>query len=506
MTELLQRNRLALEIAGFGLVAGIAGDTLLRAMPWGLNVTLFTAALVGGGVWLIRRHGVKPGPDAAWLAITALLLGAAFLRRDAEALAAYDFLALLATLALTAASVQGESISKGEPLDYVRGLVTAGAASAIGSILLVFNDIKWSELPQEGRLRHVRGAVLGTLIAAPLLAIFAGLFASADPVFNKMLSDLFTFDVKSLVQHTFLICFWAAAVAGYLRWSLLSRPVGLHIATVKPVPSIVPLATALGLLDVLFLAFVVVQLRYFFGGASLIVETSGLTYSAYARQGFFQLVVASALVLPILLGADHLTRGGTPAQLRVFRLLGGLMLGLLAVIIASALGRMRLYVEAYGLSEDRLYATAFMVLLVGVFAWFAWTVLRGVRQRFAFGALMQAFAVLAGLHILNPDAFIARTNLERPTIERPFDARYATLLGADAVPVLLDALPRLNEQDRCLVVTRLLERWVDGPDAKRDWRTWNWSRARARGLLSNQAEALRASCKDVVIQEAPSGH
>ena len=141
--------------------------------------------------------------------------------------------------------------------------------------------------------------------------------------------------------------------------------------------SVVPLATALGLLNLLFLLFVVVQLRYFFGGAALVEETSGLTFASYARQGFFELVTASALVLPILLGADHLVRGGTPAQVRVFRQLGGLLLALLAVIMASALARMRLYTAAYGLSSDRLYATAFMILLIGVFAWFAWTTLRG---------------------------------------------------------------------------------------------------------------------------------
>jgi len=77
----------------------------------------------------------------------------------------------------------------------------------------------------------------------------------------------------------------------------------------------------------------VVQLRYFFGSAALIEQTSGLTYAGYARQGFFQLVTASALVLPILLGADHLVRGAAPAQVRVFRQLAGLLLGLLAVIM-----------------------------------------------------------------------------------------------------------------------------------------------------------------------------
>src|SRR5207302_4387288 len=111
--------------------------------------------------------------------------------------------------------------------------------------------------------------------------------------------------------------------------------------------------------------------------------------------------------------------------------------------MASALERMRLYVDAYGLSQIRLYSTAFMLYLAGVCAWFGWTTLRGLPRRFAFGALVQAFAMLGGLHLVNPDALIVRTNLARPPAERPFDGWYAASLSADAVPLLLDALPRV---------------------------------------------------------------
>jgi hypothetical protein len=492
MNVLTQRTKLGLEIAGAGIVGGVVGDALLRVMPWGLNVTIGTAALVGTGVWLARRHAVKPGPDAAWLAITALLLGTAFLRRDAAELAIFDMLALVATLALAASSLQGESISRWYPFDYIRGVATAAFGSIVGSLPLIFRDIQWRELPQDSRMRHARGVLLGILIAAPVLAIFAALFASADAIF----ANLFAFDPDTVISHTVLIVFWGAAVAGYLRWGFLGRPVALQSTSATAVPSIVPMATALGLLNFLFLLFVVVQLRYFFGGSALIEETGGLTFAGYARQGFFQLVTASGLVLPILLGADYYVRGGSPAQVRVFRQLAGLLLLLLAVIMASALGRMRLYVAAYGLSADRLYATAFMILLIGVFGWFSWTVLRGAGHRFAFGALMQGLAVLAGLHVLNPDAYIVKTNLNRPTAERPFDARYAASLGADAVPALLDALPRLNADDRCTVVMRLLNRWVDGEraSADADWRTWNWSRARARRLVHRQTDHFLAAC------------
>ena len=487
------RTRLGLEIVAAGVAGGVVGDALLRAMPWGLNVAIGTVGLVTAAVWLIRRHRVTPGPDAAWLAITALLFGAAFVRRDAAELAQFDMLALVGALAFAAASVQGERIMGWSVIDYVRAGATATVASIAGALVLLGRDIDWRELPREGRLRHVRGVLAGVLIAAPLLAIFAALFAEADEVFANVLRNLFAFDAASIVQHTFFICFWGALTAGLLRWALLARPIATPRMDFMPA-SVTPFAVALGLLNALFLLFVVVQLRYFFGGAALVEQTGGLTYAEYARRGFFELVTASALVLPVLLATDFLARGGTPPQIRTIRQFSGLLLVLLAVIMASALERMRLYVSAFGLSATRLYATAFMVFLIGVFAWFAWTVLRGHRARFAFGALMQGLAVLAGLHVMNPDAFIVRTNLARPTADRRFDAAYASTLGADAVPALVDALPQLPAEDRCLAATALLRRWGGASDAGSDWRTWNWSRARARRLVRSQTDALKAAC------------
>ena len=502
MNALSPRTRLGLDILGVAALAGLAGDTLLRAMPWGLNVMLCTDVLVACGIWLVRRHHLKPGPDAPWLAITALLLGAAFLRRDAAVLTRFDMLALFIVLCLAASSLQGERLGSWRLLDYLRAGVTATAGSIAGGLLLLGRDVQWHELPREGRLRHVRAILVGLLVAAPLLVIFAALFSSADQVFGNVLTNVFAFDITSLVNHTLFFCFWAAITAGYLRWSLLGQPVALPLGVIQARLGLVPMATALGLLNALFLLFVVVQLRYFFGGAALIQGTTGLTYAEYARQGFFQLVTASALVLPVLLGADFLVRAGTTVEIQTFRRLAGLLLILLAVIMASAFQRMRLYVDAFGLSEIRLYATAFMLLLLGVFVWFAWTVLRGMHQRFAFGVLMQGLGILAALHVMNPDAFIVKTNLNRPVVERPFDAKYALTLSADAVPALIDALPRLGTADRGVVVCGLVSRWSK-QDA--DWRTWNWSRARARRLVSHDAAVLRPMCT-AAIKEIHHDH
>jgi len=496
-----EKSRLGLEILGAATLLGVAGDVLLRATPWGLNVLLYTAGLVGAVAYIARRRRIAVSADAPWLAAGALLLASNFVARDSGALRACDAIGLAILCSLAGLSLRGVTLWGRHAWDYVQAGLVAAASACVGMFALVGRDVRWEELPSGGALRHVRAAGAGALLAFPLLLVFGALFASADAVFHNVVTGVSDIDFAALASHTFLIAFGTTLVGGYL-WGTLLR--------VAPQPTggpgrsfsvgIVPVGTALGLLDVLFLIFVVIQLRYFFGGTELIQGTTDLTYAEYARRGFFELVTASALVLPILLAADWAVRNEPRQHQRSFRSLAGLLVLLLAVVMASALQRMRLYVDEFGLSEIRLYATAFMVYLAGVFAWFGWTVLRGQRRRFAFGALVHGFAVLAGLHLLNPDAFIVRTNLARPADHRPFDAAYAASLSADAVSDLLAALPRLAFKEQCRAANGLLAQWGRGARARGvtdDWRNWNLVRARARRAVREREASLRAlPCKE----------
>jgi hypothetical protein len=258
----------------------------------------------------------------------------------------------------------------------------------------------------------------------------------------------------------------------------------------------VEVGVVLGLLNVLFACFVVVQFGYFFGGAARVMSMTELTYSEYARRGFFELTWVAGLVLPLLLGAHALLRKDSPAAGRIFRALAGVQVGLLFVIMASAVARMRLYQSEYGLTELRLYTTAFMLWLGLVFVWFAWTVLvRGARERFACGALVAAFATVVLLHLVNPDAYIVRANAAHARAGRSFDAEYAASLSADAVPALISVLPTLNGDERCLAGRVLLRGWTSDDVYDEDWRAWNFARWRARRAVATHRHALsEATC------------
>jgi len=477
------RSRLGVDVLKYGLALGIMGDLLLRAAPWGLNFSLWICALMGVGIWLVRRYQIPVSSDFPWLALSVVLCAVAFVRRDSQALRLIDMAALVGLLSLTALATQGGQIRLRGISTYLVATVLACAHAWFGTPRLLFSDIAWSDVHERSRWGQLRAVGLGLLVAAPLLIVFGSLFVSADAEFETLVKNL-QIDFPTLASHVVLTGVIGGLSAGALRGAVLGAPetAGIGERTASPELRFTSAVTALGALTLLFLVFVGLQLRWLFGGATVIAETTGLTVAEYARRGFFELVTASALVLPVLLVADWATLVEDSSERRTFRLLAGLLVGLVGVMLVSALQRMLLYVQTFGLTELRLYTTAFMLWLAGVFAWFGWTVLRDQRPRFAFGALVHAILVVGGLHIANPDGLIVRVNTSHLTTA-PVDWRYlADSLSADAVPALIDAIPRFTEDEQHMMDMRLAVRW--GPC--REDLSWNWSSWRARRLIAKQ--------------------
>jgi hypothetical protein len=493
-----EQTRVGLGVAGAAAGLGILGDVLLRSTPWGLNLALWTAALVTM-IALLQRWVDADDAATGWI---PLALGTAALMawRDSPTLKMLDVTALAIILGLAMLRARGGQVRMAGLAHHAVGVAASAGDAAVGAARLLFRDVRWAELRSDGMARHGVAAVRGAAIALPLLLLFGGLLASADARFEQMLGGVFSFDLPVLLGHAAFALLVAWVCGGILRTMTLGgeapgpvvrRPESLSLGIVEA-------GIVLGLLDLLFLSFVAVQLPYFFGSAAVIQGPGTTSFSDYARGGFFELVAVAGLVLPLLLFADWIVRKEERSHLRLFRWLAGAQVALLFVIMGSALHRMRLYQGAYGLTELRLYTTAFMLWLGVVFGWFAWTVLRGHRERFAWGALTTALEAIVILHVVNPDATIVRLNAARADAPVRFDASYAATLSADAVPHLLAALPNVRPEMRCQAAGTLRRRWQD---ADADWRSWSLARGRARSLVERRAGQLQAmdTCPEPVV-------
>jgi hypothetical protein len=462
---------------------GILADAVLREIPWGINVSVWIDALVVTVLFLAWRLNQDWRGDSLWMLLLGFCFGSASAWRDSPALRFLDLLAVLLCLLFALTRSPSKSIRLSGIVDYLTRGVTAGVNAALGFPLLLLADAAWKETPQSQRGTTVLRVAKGVLVAIPLLLVVGSLLVTADAVFEGIVLRILRIDLPRLLSHLFVIILVSWVVAGLLRMRLmdsdlqipqLERPASLVFGLVET-------GVVLGLLNVLFLAFVIVQFRYLFGGASLVAVSPGLTYAEYARRGFFELVLVSALILPLLLVFDWLIPEHEWSRKKSFRLLAGVQIGLLLVIMASALQRMRLYQNEYGLTELRLYTTAFMLWLAIVSFWFVFTVLRNRRNRFTFGTLVGALLILAGLHWLNPDDVIFRVNLNHSSQPSGFDLRYACTLSADAVPAMLTGLPALNKEQRNHLVGNLLKRYSSYKQENR--LSWNWSRFQALTLI-----------------------
>jgi Domain of unknown function (DUF4153) len=478
---------LALRAIAGAAAMGILGDLLLRQFPWGLNIFLWLAAGVAIILWLRPSAGPRVNP---WMLAPMAVFGACFAWRASVPLKLMDALAILVALSLASPLMGQTRVHLASLTHYVVSGFAAGAFAAFGPFLLVFSDVEWKEVSGRNWGRPALAVCRGLALAVPPLLVFGVLLMSADAVFDNLVRTTFHINVERMFVHAFVIAFCAWIVAGTLRGLLIGNSLPQEPRSLPRIFSlgIVEVGIVLGLLDLLFLAFVAVQVRYLFGGASMVGISPGLTFASYARRGFFELVTVAALVLPLLLAAHWLLREENPAHSRIFRALAGVQLLLLFVIMASAAQRMRLYTAQFGLTQERLYATAFMGWLAVVFVWFAFTVLRDRRERFAFGAMLAGFALIGALHFVNPDALIARTNLQRAREGQKFDALYLGRLSADAVPDLMAHLSELNAQDSRNIAAQILKRWPRGEHG--DWRSWSWSRARAAEAVESHRARL----------------
>ena len=247
----------------------------------------------------------------------------------------------------------------------------------------------------------------------------------------------------------------------------------------------------LGLINLLFLSFVIVQIPYLFGGMDLVQNTPDFKLAEYARRGFGELVAVTAMVLPILLLSHWLLRKDNPVNEKIYRVLAGIQIVLLFVIMASAVQRLVLLTGnlGYGLTTVRLYPAVVMVWFAIVFIWFGVTVLRGARRHFAWGALWSAFFVLGAIHVLNPDEFIVKTNLALMQHGREFDAGYNSRLSDDAIPALLEGMPGMTLGDRCEVGSAIHYRYRELGQLN-DLRSLNWSRRTALNSLRTNDSLL----------------
>ena len=481
---------------GFAALFGTTAQLLFFGHGPGLNVPI-AVGLFLTLTWAQRPRGDAIGRRDLWIPAAAGLFAAFCAIRADALLLAFDVLATLALAVATVVMLSGLRISD---LPAVR--LIAEAFGAFGALLVRGASVLAAAWPLVASLLGARasragGYAAGLLLAAPFLFIFAGLFGSADAVFARALANVFDLrrwlDALGELPARVTVAAIATWIAAGAFFRLRTPPPAAPSRPPRGWLTAEPATVALVAIDALFAVFVALQITYLFGGRDT-VDAAGITFSAYARRGFFELIGVAVLVGVVLFGTELAMRRRARAYVGASLAL----VALSAVVLTSATYRLDIYQRAYGWTEQRFYAAAMIALLAAALAVLAWSIVRA-RMRFALQPLaVAALAVAATVNVLGPSELVVRANVARvldtsalpADAERRLDVWYLTSLGDGAIAALVNVLPLLPDEERRLLGTRLrhdLERRARRPQP---WQSWNLDRERARRALADAREEL----------------
>ena len=487
------------------LIAWCFDQLFWRKTP-GVSFFIMVLIWLAAGLYLTLSERLKPAPSSFYLFLPVLFFAFMTFQRLEPFTQAVNILLSFACLLLLSMTWLGGRWWQYDLGNYLENGLRFTFDSLFSPIPILAAQMRTPADPQTGaarkplagRLRPVLSLALGLLLALPVVSVMAVLLASADPVFDQQLQNLFQYlRVEKLAEYLYRLSYiilLAYLFAGVLLYAMLSsskeRVTSTGALRLSPFLGWLEAVTILTCVNLLFVFFVAIQFRYFFGGQANI-NLEGFTYATYARRGFGELLAVAFISLLLFLVLSWVTRRQAGSSRRLFSALGILLVGLVAVILVSAFQRLLLYEDAYGFTRLRTYTHIFMIwlgillLATATLEWF------GRLRYFALAALLACLGFGLSLNLVNVDAFIVRQNITRLIQQAELDTAYLADLSDDAVPALFESFHSDRLPTHVVRAVKMDLACRAASAAPRSWQSFNASQFRADLLLQRYQNELK---------------
>ncbi len=267
---------------------------------------------------------------------------------------------------------------------------------------------------------NIKLVLLGLVVTVPLTMFVAMLLISADSGVEAVLNSLF----GNVFERGFLIFMQLSMgipVTLYIFGMLYSNVNkiagnGLNeeqyedkLRSIRIFPNLA-MYSGVTPVCILYVLFFVLQLKYFISAFTGVLPEA-YSYAEYARKGFFELSVIAVINLLILLLINYLSKQSGENKPLLLKVYSVLIAVFTILLIVTALSKMILYINNYGLTQLRVYTSWFMLLLAVV------NILIILKQfRYTFNFIKYAvitFVLFFGiLSFSNVDGNIAKYNIK----------------------------------------------------------------------------------------------
>lgn len=279
--------------------------------------------------------------------------------------------------------------------------------------------------------------LLSLAVISPFVVLILSLLSLSDDRFMAIIHDVASFFNDNVWEYML-----KAVLALIVTFPLFTQLYNLKndeakLETSKPQITCQNLdaictGAALYVFDFIYAVYIAIQANYFFSALMGKLPQS-FTYASYARKGFFELVAVVAFNMLLIFLSFLLTKrknNNLPIGARIAALLLIISNELLTV---TAISKMVLYVNAYGLTQLRVYTLFFMALLfiTGIYLLIK---LFAPDFKFAKFATVSFITLYLAFNFLGTDALIAKYNIDRYYATGKLDFYTLSDLSDSAVP------------------------------------------------------------------------
>lgn len=486
-------NQRLLSIFTTILAITAAADFLFWYQQPGLSLAIFLLVLAAAIFTNRTAAGFRKGP----LLVALLLLGTAW--QTALELSFSNLLVALVLLILLSGECFFPTLSAGWPRwsEALWSLAKTPARwlwllAAVGRRPGAANELASSA----SRLARVLQICLPALLLTVVFAFFLG---NGNAVFGRFLSTAEEGFVQWLTQFDLSagrVFFWIGIAWAALPWAQPGRAPAQPRWWTRRVPTLpAPRETSvrlwqsrliLTLLNLLFCAVNTIDALFLWVHHQL---PGGVNFSSFVHQGVFSLV--SAVLLSALVLTAIFQQADAVARARSLRLLALVWIAQNLVLVASVLLRLKLYVEAYQLSTQRVYVALFLLLVATGFVLLAIHIQRRHTLNWLlFTNLAATFTLFYLVQFADVACWVAEYNVAewRAAPERKLDFVYLWQLGPTAWPALAEVargdypFASASAREKLALFRASESHYL----ATLPWRSWQGRRVRAaRALLAS---------------------
>ena len=409
-----------------------------------LGGMLLTVSLYFVTAVILKVRGAKFNLLSVLFALSAIVMQAALILSANSSIHFFAYSYALLVYLYFVYSTFGNGIERGFSDFVAADFLKAIFVMPFSSFVSVFRALS-SSLGHKGGKSFLR-VLLGVALALiPTVVIV--LLLSYDEGFTSILGSIFDFSIGDIFSQFFSITF-AIPIAMYLyglfissadkkNAKVMSKEKCIRFFDKLKITPVITVFIAVLPVIAVYIIFFISQWQYYVSGFSGVLPKN-LSYAEYARSGFFELCIVSFINLFIITAVSVFSKRNGKAQALVIKAVNLILSLATLVLIATAISKIAMYIDSYGLTPRRVYATWGMIVLAVVFLLI---ILKQFIPRFKLiAAIILVTVILFGaLALSGVDRHIAEYNVDRyldGSLEK-VDIKALTDLGDAGVPQLV---------------------------------------------------------------------